>query len=138
MAFEEEYDESFVPPKEPHKPNLQDGKRYVAKITKFEVLKDQPMFNDPLRVQDQFAFTFTIEGNEIKKRVTKSTAELSNLSKIAREFGYGDISKTGFSAKELVGKSCRVKVIHSKPSVKDGSVWDQIDVDTIEALEEEE
>ena len=38
MEYEEEYDETYAPPQEPHRPKLEDGKRYTAKIAKVEVL----------------------------------------------------------------------------------------------------
>jgi len=126
-------DEAWAPPREPHKPLLEDGKRYNAQITKMEVLKDQPMYNRPDRLQDVLVYTFDINGVEIRRRVTKSTGEMSNLNKLAKEFGFGDISLTGFDGRKLLGKSCRVKIHHSKPTV-DGSVFDNVDIDSVEAL----
>lgn len=133
---EEEYDETYAPPREPHKPLLKDGKRYVARISKVDVLTDQPTYNDPKKLQTVLVYTFTIDGVDVRRRVTRSTGEMSNLYKMAKEFGFPNIDKTGFSGKQLVGRSCRVKVIHSKPS-PDGSVFDNIDIDTIEALDDE-
>ena len=131
----EEYDETYAPPQEPHKPQLTDNKRYNAKISNVEVLANQPTYNDPTKLQTVLVYTFTINGVNVRRRVTLSTGEKSNLYKMAKEFGFGDISQTGFSGKQLVGKSCRVKVIHSKPSATDGSVFDNIDIDSIEALD---
>jgi hypothetical protein len=134
MDEKEEYDETYAPPQTAHEPQLIDGKRYNAKISNVEVLADQPTYNDPTKLQTVLVYTFTINGVNVKRRVTRSTGEKSNLYKMAKEFGFGDISQTGFSGKQLVGKSCRVKVIHSKPS-PDGSVFDNIDIDSIEALD---
>jgi len=131
---EEEYDETYAPPKEPHKPQLIDGKRYVARISNVDVLKDQPTYNDPKKLQTVLVYTFTIDGVNVKRRITLSTAEMSNLYKVAKEFGHPHIDKTGFSGKQLVGRSCRVKVVYSRP-LPDGSVFDNIDVDSIEALD---
>jgi hypothetical protein len=130
-----EEDETYIPPREPHKPQLEDGGRYNAKITNVEVQLQQPVFNDPTRFQDLLVYTFNIGGVEIKRRVTKSTDERSNLAKLAKEFGFGDISVTGFAGRQLVGKKCRVKIKHSKPTV-DGSVFDNIDLDSLEAVED--
>ena len=130
--IEEEDDETYAPPREPHKPKLEDGKRYNAKITRVEVIRDQPVYNHPERTQDVLVYTFLIGNIEIERRVTKSTGEMSNLNKLAKEFGYGDISLTGFDGKKLVGKSCRVKIYHSKPT-QNGSVFDNIDIDSVEA-----
>jgi hypothetical protein len=132
--IEEEYDETYAPPQEPHRPKLEDGKRYTAKIAKVEVLKNQPAYNDPTKLQDVLEYTFTINGVEVKRRVTISTGEKSNLYKMAKEFGFGNINKTGFSGKRLIGRTCRVKVVHSKPTT-DGSIFDNIDIDSIEALD---
>ena len=132
--IEDEYDETFAPPQEPHRPKLEDGKRYNAKITKVEVLSNQPSYNDPTKLQDILVYTFNINGVDVKRRVTISTGEKSNLYKLAKEFGFGDIRKTGFSGKQLVGKMCRVKVVWSKPTI-DGSRFDNIDIDSIEALD---
>ena len=134
MEYEEEYDETYAPPREPHRPKLEDGKRYTAKITSVDVLKDQPTYNDPTKLRDILVYTFDINGVEVKSRVTKSTDEKSNLYKMAKEFGFGDISKTGFSGKQLVGKTCRVKVAYSKPTA-DLSVFDNIDKNSIEAID---
>ena len=132
--IEEEYDETFAPPQEPHRPKLEDGKRYTAQITKVEVLTNLPSYNDPTKLQDLLVYTFDINGVEVKRRVTISTGEKSNLYKMAKEFGFGNINKTGFSGKQLVGKTCRVKVVWSKPTI-DGSRFDNIDIDSIEALD---
>jgi len=132
-----EYDETYVEPLkplEPHIPKLVDGKRYAAVIIKADVLKDQPTYNDPTKLRDILVYTFDINGVEVKSRVTKSTDEKSNLYKMAKEFGFGDISKTGFSGKQLVGKTCRVKVAYSK-STADLSVFDNIDKNSIEAID---
>ena len=134
-ADDEEHDEAWAPPRRPHKPLLEDGKRYNAEITKMEVLKDQPVWNRPDRLQDVLVYTFDINGVEIRRRVTKSTGEMSNLNKLAKEFGFGDISLTGFDGRKLLGKSCRVKIHHSKPTV-DGSVFDNVDIDSVESLAE--
>lgn len=132
--MEEEFDETFAPAQQPHRPKLEDGKRDNAKITKVEVISNQPSYNDPTKLQDILVYTFNIKGVEVKRRVTISTGEKSNLYKMAKEFGFGDISKTGFSGKQLVGKTCRVKVVWSKSTV-DGSQFDNIDIDSIEALD---
>jgi hypothetical protein len=132
--MDEEYDETYAPPQEPHRPRLEDGKRYTAKITRVEVLKNQPSYNDPTKLQDILVYIFNINGVEVKRRVTISTGEKSNLYKMAKEFGFGNISKTGFSGKQLVGMACRVKVVWSKPTL-DGSQFDNIDIDSIEALD---
>jgi hypothetical protein len=132
--IEEEYDETYAPPQEPHRPKLEDGKRYTAIITQVEVLKNQPSYGDATKLQDILVYTFNINGVGVKRRVSLSTGEKSNLYKMAKEFGFGDISKTGFSGKQLVGKACRVKVVWSKPTV-DGSQFDNIDIDSIEALD---
>jgi hypothetical protein len=133
LAIDLEYDETYAPPQEPHRPKLEDGKRYNAKITKVEVLTNQPSFNDPMKLQDLLVYTFDINGVEVKRRVTLNTGEKSNLYEMAKEFGFGNINKTGFSGKQLVGRTCRVKVMWSKLTV-DGSRFDNIDIDSIEAL----
>jgi len=127
--------DTWAPPREPHKPLLQDGKRYNAKITKMEVLKDQPVWNQPDKKQTVLVYTFDIGGVEIKRRITKSTGQMSNLYKLALEFGFPNIDITGFDGRKLLGKSCRVKVRHSKQT-QDGSIFDNIDVDSVEAMEE--
>ena len=134
MQVEEEYDETYAPPKEPHRPRLEDGKRYDAKITKVDVLKDQPAYNDPEKLRTILVYTFTINSVDVKRRITLSTDEKSNLFKVAREFGYPNIQKTGFSGKQLVGRTCRVKVVWSKP-LEDGSQFDNVDISSIEALD---
>jgi hypothetical protein len=134
MQIEEEFDETYAPPKEPHRPRLEDGKRYNAEITKVDVLKDQPAYNDPEKLRTILVYTFTISGVDVKRRITLSTDEKSNLFKVAREFGYPNIQKTGFSGKQLVGRTCRVKVVWSKP-LEDGSQFDNIDISGIEALD---
>lgn len=132
---ENEDSEAWVPPREPHKPRLQDGKRYNAKITKMEVLNDQPVWNQPDKKQTVLVYTFDVGGVEIKRRITKSTGQMSNLYKLALEFGFPNIDITGFDGRKLLGKPCRVKIRHSKPT-QDGSIFDNIDVDSVEALEE--
>lgn len=117
----DEYDETFAPPQQPHRPKLEDGKRYTAKITKVDVLTNQPSFNDPTKLQDILVYTFNINDVEVKRRVSLSSGEKSNLHKIAKEFGYPNIQKTGFSGKQLVGRTCRVKVVHSKPKQMEAS-----------------
>jgi len=129
-----EESESWAPPREPHKPRLEDGKRYNAKITEMEVLKDQPVYNNPDKKQDVLVYTFDLSGVEIKRRVTKSTGQMSNLYKLALEFGYPNIDITGFDGRNLLGKNCRVKVRHSKPTA-DGSIFDNIDVDSVESVD---
>jgi len=131
--IEEEYDDTYAPPKEPHRPKLEEG-RCTAKITKVDVLSNQPSYNDPTKLRDILVYTYDINGVEVKDRVTKSTNEKSSLHKMAKEFGYPDIQKTGFSGKQLVGRTCRVKVVHSKPTA-DGSIFDNIDIDSIEAVD---
>jgi len=132
--IEEEYDETYAPAQQPHRPKLENGKRYTAKITKVDVLTNQPSFNDPAKFQDILVYTFNINGFEVKRRVTLSTGQKSNLNKMATEFGYPDIQQTGFSGRQLVGRTCRVKIVHSKPTA-DGSIFDNIDIDSIEALD---
>jgi hypothetical protein len=133
MEYEEEYDDTYAPPREPHRPKLEEG-RYNAKITTVDVLSNQPSFNDPTKLRDVLVYTYDINGVEVKDRVTKSTNEKSSLNKMAKEFGYPNIHKTGFSGKQLVGRTCRVKVVHSNPTA-DGSIFDNIDIDSIEALD---
>jgi TM2 domain-containing membrane protein YozV len=73
--IEDDYDETFAPPQEPHRPKLEDGKRYTAQITKVEVLTNLPSYNDPTKLQDILVYTFDINGVEVKRRVTISTGE---------------------------------------------------------------
>jgi hypothetical protein len=127
--------EAWAAPREPHKPRLEDGKRYKARITKMEVLTDQPVWNQPDKKQTVLVYTFDIGGIEIKRRVTKATGQMSNLYKLALEFGFPNIDITGFDGRKLLGKTCKVKIRHSKPT-QDGSIFDNIDVDSVEALEE--
>jgi len=143
---DEGWDETYVEPYEPHKPYLEDGKRYSAKVTGVRVLKDQPTWNsetkrfDTTKVVDKLEYPVAIPGVTVDPplsfKVTKSNHEKSNLYRLAKEFGFlpADLSKEGISGKKLVGRMCRLKIVHSKPSPKTGSVFDNVDISSIEAL----
>src|SRR5665647_1316646 len=116
MFESEEFDETYVEPDQPHRPQLVDGKRYTGKITDVEVLKDQSTWNneihafDPSILHDDLKYTVDV-GKEVMPpltfKVKKSNYETSNLYKLAREFGFlpKDISKEGITGSRLVGKS---------------------------------
>jgi hypothetical protein len=142
-----EYDETYVEPLkplEPHIPKLVDGKRYAAKIINVDVLRDQPTWNpetkrfDTARVADFLRYTLDLDVEvtpPITFKVRMSNHEKSNLYKLAKEFNILPAPGEGISGKQLVGRSCRVKIVHSKPSESNGSVFDNVDVSSIEALE---
>lgn len=111
-----------------------------------EVLKDQPSWNsatksfDSTKLQDLLKYTVDV-GVEVTPpltfKVKKSNHENSNLYKLAKEFGFlpADMRKEGILGSKLVGRSARVKIVHSKPSAINGSVFDNVDISSIEALD---
>jgi hypothetical protein len=114
----------YVGPQEAHKPELTEG-RHNAKITAVDVRTGQPSYaSDKLR--DVLIVTFNVGGVIIKKSYTFSSNEKSRLHELAQELGFGDISKTGFSARQLVGTQCIVKTKLSE-ATSNGSKWDNIE-----------
>ncbi|MFZ0011712.1 MAG: hypothetical protein WAL97_07410 [Halobacteriota archaeon] len=134
------WDETYVPPREPYRPKLEDGKRYTAPITRVVPVNGvKSTYKGVTRERDVLDYFVSINGIEKKFRVTKSLDDRSNLYKLAKEFGILPTPEEikagkGISGKQLVGHTIRFRIVHSKEQ-EDGSIFDNIDVGSIEALD---
>lgn len=125
MNEKEEWDESEIPTKPPHKPQLREG-LHKARIVSYEVLRDQSTFNNPKKLRDVIRYDFDINGVTLRKSYTLTDSEMGSLYKLFKKLLNVDISKEkGRKGSELQGVKCQVEVEYSEPT-SDGSVWERI------------
>jgi hypothetical protein len=120
-----EQDDMWTPPQKPHSPNLSVG-IHEAEIIEVEGQNGVPNPFDEKKQRDVLIVTFDVEGFEVKRTITNSSAPKSTLNKWTRALGYGDISLTGFRWSDLIGKQCRVYITWSGKT-ENGSQWDRVD-----------
>jgi len=121
----EDWDESEIPAREPHRPQLKEG-LHKAKIIDYEVLRDQPTYNNPKKLRDVIKYTFDVDGVNIRKLYTLTDSDMGSLYKLFKKLLNVDISKEkGHKGSELKGVRCQVEIEYSEPS-SDGSLWERI------------
>lgn len=121
----EDWDESEIPAREPHRPQLTEG-LHKAQIIDYEVLKDQPTFNNPKKLRSVIKYTFDVDGVNLRKLYTLTSSDMGSLYKLFKKLLNVDISKEkGHKGSELKDVWCQVEIEYSEPT-SDGSVWERI------------
>jgi hypothetical protein len=139
MENEEAWDETYVEPKQAHKPTLKDASPHSGKVTGVEVLRDQATWDNetksfnPDKLHDDLVYTVTLDDADatLTFKVKMSNHEKSDLFRLARDFDFLPQNQDeGITGSKLVGRKIRFNIKHSNPG-QDGSIWDNINKATI-------